>query len=712
MHQNLISWICISLITFSTMAQRMNPGVQTPPMAKKNPFTLSQHGHERQDPYYWMNQRENPEVIQYLEAENSYLKEVMKPLESLQNRLFEEMKGRIKEDDASLPFRDGAYWYYTRFVQGGEYPLYCRKKGSLDAAEEIMLDGNDMGKDHAYFQIGGWELSDDDQILAFGVDTVSRRNYTVRFKNLATGKLYPESIPNTEAGSYAFAADNKTFFYIRRDEQTLLGYQVYRHRLGTEATQDVLVYEEKDAQFALGLYRMKSKKYIALLSVHNGVSTEYRLLPAAQPKADFQVFLPREKDHEYHLVHDGTQFLVMSNARGARNYQILQAPDQFPTQTSSWKTILAHRTDVLLEGLEVFKDHMVVSERKNGLTQLRVRDRKTQVDHLVDFGEPVYEAYLSANPEFETTTLRFTYTSLTTPNSTFDYDMQTKTKVLKREQPVLGGFDKSNYQTERLWVTARDGIKIPVSIVYRKDTPRDGSAPLLQYAYGSYGYSMDVSFTSTLLSLLDRGFVYAICHIRGGQEMGRAWYDDGKMMKKKNTFNDFIDCSHALIAQKFAHPQRLFAMGGSAGGLLMGAVMNDAPQLYRGMVAQVPFVDVVTTMLDETIPLTTGEWEEWGNPKNKAAYDYMLSYSPYDQVTAKAYPNLLVTAGLHDSQVQYWEPAKWVAKLRELKTDKNLLLFHCDMSAGHGGASGRFASLRETAMEYAFLLDLAGWIKE
>lgn len=712
MQRILFSSICISLITISTMAQRMNPGGQKPPVATKVPHTLTQHGHQRQDPYYWMNQRENSEVIQHLEAENAYRKAVMKPLESLQNTLFEEMKGRIKEDDASLPYRDGAYWYYTRFVPGGEYPLYCRKKGNLEATEEVLLDGNELAKGYDYFQIGGWELSDNDQILAYGVDTVSRRNYTVRFKNLVTGELYPESIPNTEAGSYAFATDNQTFFYIRRDEQTLLGYQVYRHTLGTDVSKDILVYEEKDAQFALGLYRMKSKKYIAVVSVHNGVSTEYRMLNAAQPMAPFQVFLPREKDHEYYVVHDGKDFLVMSNAKGARNYQILQAPDQFPTQVAAWKTLLAHRPDVLLEGLEVFQDHLVVTERKNGLTQLRVRNRKTQADHLVDFGEPVYEAYIGTNPEFETSTLRFTYTSLTTPSSTFDYDMNTKTKVLKREQPVLGGFDKSNYQTERLWVTARDGVKIPVSIVYRKDTPRDGSAPLLQYAYGSYGYSMDVSFTSTLLSLLDRGFVYAICHIRGGQEMGRAWYDDGKMMKKKNTFNDFIDCSKALVSQKYAHPNKLFAMGGSAGGLLMGAVMNEAPHLYQGVVAQVPFVDVVTTMLDETIPLTTGEWEEWGNPKNKEAYEYMLSYSPYDQVKAKDYPHVLVTAGLHDSQVQYWEPAKWVAKLRELKTDQNILLFHCDMSAGHGGASGRFASLRETAMEYAFLLDLAGIVKE
>lgn len=703
---------CISLISISTMAQRMNLGVQTPPIAKKVPHTLTQHGHVRQDPYYWMNQREDVEVIRHLEAENAYRKAVMAPLESLQNNLFDEMKGRIKEDDASLPYKEGNYWYYTRVVQGGEYPVYCRKKGNLEALEEVLLDGNMLGKDQAYFQIGGMELSDDENILAYGVDTISRRNYTVRFKNLATGELFPESIPNTEGGSYAFAADNTTFFYIRRDEQTLLGFQVFRHILGTDSAHDVLVYEEKDAQFALGLFRMKSKKYIAVVSVHNGISTEYRLLKADEPQKNFQVFLPRKKNHEYHIVHDGSNFLILSNAQGALNYQLLQAPDQLPSKSASWQVILAHRPDVLLEGLEVFKNHLVISERKNGLTQLRIQDRQTKQDHLVDFGEPVYEAYISTNPEFDTETLRFTYTSLTTPNSTFDYHMATREKVLKREQPVLGGFTKSNYETERLWVTARDGVKIPVSIVYRKDTPRDGTAPLLQYAYGSYGYSMDVSFTSTLLSLLDRGFIYAICHIRGGQEMGRAWYDDGKMMKKQNTFNDFIDCSKALVEKKYVDPARLFAMGGSAGGLLMGAVINDSPQLYKGVVAQVPFVDVVTTMLDETIPLTTGEWEEWGNPKNKPAYNYMLSYSPYDQVAAKAYPNLLVTAGLHDSQVQYWEPAKWVAKLRDVKTDKNILLFHCDMSAGHGGASGRFASLRDTAMEYAFLLDLAGLVTD
>lgn len=680
-----------------------------PPLAPVKPKELVAPGGTRTDNYYWLNDREDKEVISYLTAENAYTDAALAPQKALEETLFTEMKGRIKQQDQSVPYKDGAYYYQTNFVQGGEYPVYVRKKESLTAPEELMFDCNALAKGHNYYNLGGFEVSDNDELAIYCEDTVSRRLYTLRVKNLKTGQLYPETIPNVEAGNYAWATDNKTFFYVKKDVQTLLGYQVYRHVLGTDPKADVLVYEEKDNQFYMGLYRMKSKKYVAIVSDHNGVTTEYRLLEASKPTGTFSIFYPRERGHEYDLQHVGNKFYVRTNYK-AQNFRLMEAADNLAgtTNRAAWKEVIPNRADVFLQNMDVFTNHLVLGERKDGLAKLRVINQKTKADEYLSFTDPAYVAGIGNNPDINTNVLRFGYSSMTTPSSTFDYNMDTKARTLMKEQPVLGGFDKTNYVSERVFVTVRDGVKVPVSIVYRKGTPKDGTSPVLQYAYGSYGSNTEPGFSANRLSLLDRGFIYAIAHIRGGQEMGRAWYDDGKLLKKKNTFNDFVDVSKWLIANKYSAPDKLFALGGSAGGLLMGAVINQAPELYRGVVAAVPFVDVVTTMLDESIPLTTGEFEEWGNPKKKEYYDYMLSYSPYDQVSKQAYPNLLVTTGLHDSQVQYWEPAKWVAKLRTMKTDNNVLLLHTNMEAGHGGASGRFNALKEVAMEYAFMLNLAG----
>ncbi|MDI9879390.1 S9 family peptidase [Flectobacillus sp. LYT7W] len=664
------------------------------------------HEDTRVDNYYWLNDRENPEVIAYLEAENAYTEKVMSPTKAFQEELFEEMKGRIKEQDESVPYRDGDYYYYSRYIEGGEYPLYCRKKHSMEAEEEILLDGNALAEGNDYFSIGGYDISDNNQILAYSIDTISRRNYTLYFKNLQTGELYPETIENTEGGAYAWAADNQTIFYLQRDPQTLLASKVYRHKLGTSASEDVLVYTEEDPQFYMGLGRMKSKKYIVSVSDHNGVSTEYRLLEASNPEGEFKAFYPRQHGLQYSIEHFEDKFYIRTNEGNATNFKLMEASENESYDIENWKEVIAHREDTYLEGIDVFRHHLVLTERSSALIHLRVINQRTQKEHYLNFGEPAYDAGVGYNPNFDTDLLRFHYTSLTTPSSVFDYNMDTQEKTLMKEQEVLGVFNKEDYQTERLFATARDGVRVPISIVYKKGFKKDGSQPLLQYAYGSYGYSIDPYFSAARLSLLDRGFAFAIAHIRGGQEMGRPWYENGKMLQKKNTFFDFIDVSEYLIQEKWTSKDKLFANGGSAGGLLMGAIINYRPDLYKGILAAVPFVDVVTTMLDETIPLTTGEWEEWGNPKEKEYYDYMKSYSPYDNVVAQEYPNMLVTTGLHDSQVQYWEPVKWVAKLRELKTDNNILLMHCDMSTGHGGASGRFQRFKEVARDYAFILSL------
>lgn len=676
------------------------------PRAAQKPYEITIHNHTRLDNYFWLNKREDQEVLDYLKAENEYLENVMKPLSTLRNSLFEEMKGRIKENDESVPYKEGNYSYYVRFVEGGEYPVYCRKKIGVEW-EEILLDGNAMAVGHPYFNIGGMEVSDSENLLLFAVDYLGRRNYTVQVKNLETGETLSDKIENSEGGNYAWVGDNQSFYYLAKDQQTLLGNKVYRHKLGTDNGLDELVFEEKDNEFYMGIYRMKSKKYVAIVSEQIGVSSEYQLLNAYEADAKPQTFLPRRKGHEYTVQHLKDKFFVKTNMDGAENFKLMEVLESEAHDLGKWKQVLAHRKDTFLEGIELFSSYMVVQERREGLIHLRIIDQNSKSEHYLDFGEPVYTAFLSVNPEIDTEILRFGYTSLTTPRSTYNYNMRTKEKNLLKEQEVLGGFNKEDYISERLFVDSRDGVRIPVSIVYHKNTAIDGTAPLLQYGYGSYGATIDATFSSSRLSLLNRGFVFAISHIRGGLEMGREWYDNGKMFKKKNTFNDFIDSSKALIKQKYAAPDKLFAVGGSAGGLLMGAVINDSPHLYSGVVAAVPFVDVVTTMLDESIPLTTGEFEEWGNPKNIDSYKYMLSYSPYDNVEAKNYPNLLVTTGLHDSQVQYWEPAKWVAKLREFKTDSNALMLFTDMDSGHGGASGRFASLKTLALEYAFLIDLA-----
>ncbi|MDI9861015.1 S9 family peptidase [Flectobacillus roseus] len=676
------------------------------PKAPIKPYPMTIHEDTRVDNYYWLNDRENPEVITYLEAENAYTETVMSPTKAFQEELFEEMKGRIKEQDESVPYRDGEYYYYSKYIEGGEYPLYCRKKHSMDADEEVLLDGNALAEGHDYFSIGGYDISDNDQILAYSIDTISRRNYTLYFKNLQTGELYTETIENTEGGAYAWAADNQTIFYLQRDPQTLLASKVYRHKLGTSVSEDVLVYTEEDPQFYMGLGRMKSKKYIVSVSDHNGVSTEYRLLEASNPDGEFKAFYPRQHGLQYSIEHFEDKFYIRTNAGDATNFKLMEVPENESYNIENWKEVIAHREDTYLEGIDVFRRHLVLTERSHALIHLRVIDQSTQKEHYLNFGEPAYDAGVGYNPNFDTDLLRFHYTSLTTPSSVFDYNMDTQEKTLMKEQEVLGVFNKEDYQTERLFATARDGVQVPISIVYKKGFKKDGSQPLLQYAYGSYGYSIDPYFSAARLSLLDRGFAFAIAHIRGGQEMGRPWYENGKMLQKKNTFFDFIDVSEYLIQEKWTSKDKLFANGGSAGGLLMGAIINYRPDLYKGILAAVPFVDVVTTMLDETIPLTTGEWEEWGNPKEKVYYDYMKSYSPYDNVVAQDYPNMLVTTGLHDSQVQYWEPAKWVAKLRELKTDNNILLMHCDMSTGHGGASGRFQRFKEVARDYAFVLSL------
>lgn len=672
------------------------------PVATKIPKELTIHGDTRIDNYYWLNERENPEVISFLNAENTYTDEMMSHTKDFQDKLFEEMKGRIKEDDQSVPYKDNGYFYLTSYKEGQEYPIYSRKKGTLEAAEEIMLNVNELAKDFSYFNVGSRSVSPNNEMVAYGEDTLSRRIYTIRFKNLTTGELLEDFIPNTTGGAI-WANDNQHVFYAVKDE-TLRPVKIFRHRLGTSSTDDVLVYEEQDDTFSAFVYKSKSKKYI-IIGAYQTLSQEYQVLDADNPTGKFRMIQPRERGLEYGIAHFGDKFYIRTNM-DAQNFRLMSTPENATTK-DNWTEVIPHRKDVLLEGMEIFQDYLVLSERKNGITQLRIRPWEGK-EHYIDFGEDAYLAYTDTNPEFDTEVLRIGYQSMTTPPTTYDYNMKTKGMELLKQQEVLGGFDPEDYVTERLYAKARDGVTVPISIVYHKDFKKDGTQPLLLYGYGSYGASMDPYFSSARLSLLDRGFAFAIAHIRGGEEMGRHWYEDGKLMNKKNTFNDFIDCGEYLVAEKYAAKDQLYAQGGSAGGLLMGAVMNMRPDMWKGIVAAVPFVDVITTMLDESIPLTTGEYDEWGNPNDKEAYDYILSYSPYDQVSAQDYPATLVTTGLHDSQVQYWEPAKWVAKLREMKTDKNPLLLHTNMDAGHGGASGRFARLKEVALQYAFFLDLAG----
>jgi oligopeptidase B len=682
-------------------AQRVRP---EPPIAAKQPKELEAHGNVRVDDYYWLKERQNPEVIAHLEAENEYTDAAMGHTNQLQDALYEEIVGRIKQDDDSVPYRKGEYFYYERYEEGDEYPLHCRKKGALDAPEEIMLDANELAEGHEFFTMWNVEPSPDGKMLAYAFDTVGRRIHTLRFRNLVTGKDLPDVIPDVTYNG-EWANDGKTYFYTKQHPQTLRWYRIYKHVLGTDPSRDELVFEETDEEFESSVYKTKSERYLMIESTQT-LSSECRYLDADDPNGEFRVIQTREPDHEYEVDHAGKHFYIRTNWN-AENFRLMKTPET-ATEKTSWVELIPHRKDVFLVDSELFSGHLVVEERREGLMQLRIVPWDGGEEHYLDFGEPAYDAWASANYEFDTSTLRFVYTSMTTPKSTFDYDMDHREKTLLKEHEVLGGFDKSNYTTERIWAPARDGVRVPISVVYRTELfKKDGSKPLLLYAYGSYGSSMDASFRSSRLSLIDRGFVFAIAHIRGGQELGRQWYENGKLFNKMNTFTDFIDCGQYLVEQQYTSPEHLFAQGGSAGGLLMGAVTNMAPELFNGIISHVPWLDVVTTMLDPDVPLTTSEYDEWGDPREKDYYDYMLSYSPYDNIEAKAYPNVLVTTGLHDSQVQYWEPAKYVAKLRELKTDDNIVLLKTNMEAGHGGATGRLKKNRETALDYAFLLDLA-----
>ncbi|MES2829145.1 MAG: S9 family peptidase [Bacteroidota bacterium] len=707
------------LLTVATSCSNKDNKMETykwpdaqPPVAEIKPVKRSLHGDTITDNYYWMIDyfKKGPDsnrVVDYLTAENKYLNTMMGATKPLQEALFKELKGRIKEKDESVPVFKNGYFYYTKTEDGKQYYKYCRKKGSLKAKEEVLLDVDEMAKGHPYYSASGLSISPDNKLLAYGVDQVSRRQYTIHFKNLETGEIMKDAITNTEADP-VWAADNKTLFYTSKNPVTLLSEKIKKHTLGSDATADQTVYEEKDKSNYIGVGKSKSGKYIFIYSSAT-MSDEVRMIPSDKPSESFKVFTPRVKDVKYDVIPLDDKFLIVTNW-DAQNFRLMETPID-KTSRENWKEVIPNRKDVLLSGVDEYKNFIVLSERKNGLAQIRIKSLSSLAEHYLEFEEPTYTARNMGNPEYDAKTFRYAYTSMITPNSVFDYNMETREKTLKKQQEVVGGYNKEEYVTERLYAAAKDGTKVPISLVYKKGLAKDGTAPLLLYGYGSYGATMDAGFSSGNLSLLNRGFVYAIAHIRGGQEMGRYWYEDGKMMKKKNTFTDFIDCGQYLIDQKFTSKEHLYAQGGSAGGLLMGAVINMAPDMWHGIIAQVPFVDVVNTMLDESIPLTTNEFDEWGNPKNKDAYTYMKSYSPYENIEKKSYPNMLVTTGLHDSQVQYFEPAKWVAKLRATKTDKNILLLKTDMDFGHGGASGRFDYLKDVALNYSFLFALEGITK-
>ena len=692
----------------------MNKDVKTP-KAEIQAKSLTIHNSTRIDNYFWMRltdkqktaknkDAQTQKVEAYLNSENEYFDKVTASTNNFQEELFEEMKGRIKEDDTSVPYFRNNYFYITRFEKGSQYPIYSRKKENLEAKEEILFDVNKEAEGYEYFQLGGLNVSPNNTLVAFATDTVSRRQYTIQIKNLETGNILTDKIENTTGGS-VWSNDNKTLFYTKKDPLTLRSSSIYRHILGTDASEDVIVYEEKDETYSTYVYKTKSHKFIVIGS-SSTLSSEFRIISADKPYGDWKIIQPREDNLEYSLAHYGDYFYIQTNKDDAINFKLMKTPVNKTTK-ENWVDVIPHRNETLLEDVSIFKNYLVIEERTQGLGRIRIKTWDGKEDYYLPFDEETYSAGVYANPEFDTEVIRYSYNSMTTPNSVIDFNMRNQTKEVKKEQEVLGGkFNKSNYKSERVWATARDGKKVAISLVYHKDTELNKDTPLLQYAYGSYGYTISDGFSSTRLSLLDRGFVYAVAHIRGGQYLGREWYNDGKMMNKKNSFFDFIDCSKYLIENKYTSAKHLYAMGGSAGGLLMGGISNFNPELYNGIIAAVPFVDVISTMLDESIPLTTGEFDEWGNPKEKEAYDYMLSYSPYDQVQAKDYPNMLVTTGYFDSQVQYWEPAKWVAKLREVKTDNNILLLHTNMDVGHGGASGRFDSLKETAIDYTFLLAL------
>jgi oligopeptidase B len=686
-----------------------------PPVAIKIPTELEKHNDVRVDNYFWMRlsddqklapvkDEQTQNVVDFLEAENEYYNQVTGYTKDFQEQLFQEMKGRIKEDDSSVPYKSNGYFYITRFEIGNQYPIYSRKKGTLEAEEEILFNVNEYAKGFDYFQLGGLNVSPNNKLAIFATDTVSRRQYFLRIKNLETGEIYKDIIDNTTGGS-VWANDNKTIFYTKKDPTTLRSSKIFRHVLGTPTSDDVEVYHEKDETFGTYVTKSKSKKYI-IIGSYSTLSTEAQFLDANNPTGVFTMLQERQPNLEYNVAHYKNHFYLLTNKDDATNFKLMKTSVN-KTTLENWEDVIPHREDTLLEDFSIFKGYLVLEERTNGLNKIRIKRWDETEDYYLPFDEETYAADVYGNPEFDTEIIRYSYNSFTTPSSVIDFNMKSKTKDIKKEQEVLGGkFNKENYKSKRIWATARDGKKVAISLVYHKETKLNENTPLLQYAYGSYGYTIPDSFSTTRLSLLDRGFVYALAHIRGSEYLGRSWYEDGKMLNKKNTFYDFIDCSKFLIEQKYTSAKHLYAMGGSAGGLLMGAIVNMNPELYNGIIAAVPFVDVISTMLDDSIPLTTGEYDEWGNPNQKKYYDYIKSYSPYDQVQAKKHPNMLVTTGYHDSQVQYWEPAKWVAKLRELKIDDNILLLHTNMEAGHGGASGRFEALKETAKDYSFFLAL------
>ncbi len=673
------------------------------PMVKKVDKILKMHDHERNDEFYWLNERDNQEVIDYLNAENDYRDTYMKEYKNLENELFKEIKSRIKEDDTSVPYLDNGYYYYTRFEKGKQYPIYCRKKGNINNPEEILIDANEMSEGHEYFRIGGIDISPDNKIMAYSVDTVSRRLYTVNFKNLESGKENIHSISNT-SGGVTWANDNKTIFYNKKNTNTLRTERVMRHILNSDKIDEVVFFEADD-EFNLYSYKSKSEKYIIVVSGKT-ISDEISFISADNPNEDLKVFQKRIDGLEYSVDHLGNKWYIRTNINGAQNFKLMQCDEEY-TSSKNWKEFIEHRESTLLEGVEVFDDFMVITERENGQRRFNVISNKNGKSYYIDFDEEVFSAYSSTNLEMGSNKFRYGYSSMTTPNSIIEYDMNSRNKIILKESEVMGGnFNKKNYESKLVWADARDGEKVPISMVYRKDMYVEGGNPLLLYGYGSYGSTNSGSFSSVRLSLLDRGFVYAIAHIRGSQYLGRHWYEDGKMLNKKNTFWDFIDSAKFLAKNNYVNENQIFAMGGSAGGLLMGAVANMEPEVFKGIIAGVPFVDVVTTMLDESIPLTTFEFDEWGDPNDRESYFYMLSYSPYDQVEEKDYPAIFITTGYHDSQVQYFEPAKWIARLRDRRTNKEPLLMYCNMDAGHGGASGRFEAYKETAMEYAFLISL------
>jgi oligopeptidase B len=698
---------CASDAPVKPESESMPKSLPVPPVAAVRPHVVESPNGNRTDDYFWLRDdtRESRDVLGYLEAENAYKAAMTAHTKALEDRVYEEIVGRIKQDDSTVPYRLRGHWYYTRFVTGKEYPVYARKSGGLDAPEQVMLDGNAMAEGHGFFSIGSSAIAPDNNLLAFAEDTVGRRQYVLQFKDLASGKLLPDRIENVDP-SIAWTADSRSVLYLEKDPETLLAKRVKRHVLGTDPRQDTLVYEQDDESFYTGVANSKDEKYV-LIAAQSTVSTEWRYARADDPALAFRVFLPRERDHEYQVDHLDGRWIIRTNWK-AQNFRLMEATVGEEGDRANWREIVPARDDAFIHGFDVFKDFLAIEERSDAMRKIRIKPWSGGKDFYIASDESSYTTSLGQNAEVDTNVIRYEYTSLTTPLTVYDYDIRTGERTLMKRTPVLGGYDPANYRSELVWAEARDGAKVPVSLVWRVGTKKDGTAPMLQYAYGSYGATMDPAFAVSRVSLLDRGFVYALAHIRGGQEMGRRWYEDGKLLKKKNTFNDFIDVTRWLVKEGRADGKRVSAMGGSAGGLLMGAVANMAGADYRAIVAQVPFVDIVTTMLDESIPLTTNEFDEWGDPKKKEYYDYMLSYSPYDNVARQDYPAMLVTTGLWDSQVQYYEPAKWVAKLRTLKTDANPLLFRTSMEAGHGGKSGRFQRFREIAEEYAFILDQSG----